>query len=132
MRCSTSGRLTPAAATLMRISSGFGAGRGRSADSRTSGPPGLLISTARIEVGRREVGRLMGDMIELMDPFTGEPRGSVSRRVRAGQGKPKIQCRAVQPRGSAQAADAHRGGVPEPGCRRARRGEALQERDLKV
>ena len=42
MRCSTSGRLTPAAATLTRISWGFGSGRARSAGRRTSGPPGLL------------------------------------------------------------------------------------------
>src|SRR5262249_18775845 len=48
MRCSTSGRFTPAAATFTRISLGCGAGLGSSATRSTSGPPGLLISTARI------------------------------------------------------------------------------------
>src|SRR3954466_14558459 len=52
MRCSTSGRLTPAAATLMRTSPGLGAGSGRSTGFSTSGPPGWLISTARIFEGR--------------------------------------------------------------------------------
>src|SRR5690242_293001 len=50
MRWSTSGRLTPAAATFTTISCGCGAGLGSSATRRTSGPPGLLISTARIVV----------------------------------------------------------------------------------
>src|SRR6202008_4217083 len=50
MRCSTSGRFTPAAATFTTISFGRGAGLGRSATRRTSGAPGLLISTARIVV----------------------------------------------------------------------------------
>src|SRR5437763_11690081 len=48
MRCSTSGRLTPAAATLTRISFAFGAGFGCSASRSASGPPGWLISTARM------------------------------------------------------------------------------------
>src|SRR5437588_3899703 len=48
MRCRTSGRFTPAAATLTRISFGFGAGLGNSAGFSTSGPPGRLISTARM------------------------------------------------------------------------------------
>src|SRR3954470_13586715 len=48
MRCSTSGRFTPAAATLTRISFGLGAGLATSATLSTSGPPGLLISTARM------------------------------------------------------------------------------------
>src|SRR5436190_8189576 len=48
MRCRMSGRFTPAAATLTRISLGFGAGLGRSAGFSTSGPPGRLISTARM------------------------------------------------------------------------------------
>src|SRR3954471_21144415 len=52
MRCSTSGRLTPAAATLMRTSPGLGAGSGRSTGFSTSGPPGWLISKARIFEGR--------------------------------------------------------------------------------
>src|SRR5688572_25983407 len=52
MRCKMSGRFTPAAATWMRISFGFGAGTGRSAGVNTSGPPGLAISTARILEGR--------------------------------------------------------------------------------
>src|SRR5260221_13865457 len=53
MRCSTSGRFTPAAATLTRISFGFGAGLGNSAGFSTSGPPGRLISTARMVYYRR-------------------------------------------------------------------------------
>src|SRR6267378_2682613 len=48
MRCSTSGRFTPAAATLTTISLGLGAGFGTSATRSTSGPPGWLISTARM------------------------------------------------------------------------------------
>src|SRR5204862_2295027 len=52
MRCRMSGRFTPAAATLIRISFGFGVGTGRSAGVSTSGPPGLAISTARIFWGR--------------------------------------------------------------------------------
>src|SRR5439155_15404756 len=50
MRCRTSGRFTPAAATLTRISFAFGAGFGKSAGFSTSGPPGRLISTARMVV----------------------------------------------------------------------------------
>src|SRR5689334_1357245 len=48
MRCSTSGRLTPAAATFTRISLGFGVGFATSPGRNTSGPPGWLISTARM------------------------------------------------------------------------------------
>src|SRR3954466_14743718 len=48
MRCSTSGRFTPAAATLTRISWGFTAGLETSVSFSTSGPPGRLISTARM------------------------------------------------------------------------------------
>jgi hypothetical protein len=48
MRWSTSGRLTPLAATFTTISFGFGAGFGASAMRSTSGPPGWLISTARM------------------------------------------------------------------------------------
>src|SRR5436190_24384650 len=48
MRCSTSGRLTPAAATFTRISFGLGAGLGTSVSFSASGPPGWLISTARM------------------------------------------------------------------------------------
>src|SRR3954467_7470430 len=43
-----SGRLTPAAATLTRISWGFTAGLETSVSFSTSGPPGWLISTARM------------------------------------------------------------------------------------
>src|SRR3954466_8861252 len=50
MRCSTSGRFTPAAATLTRISFGLGAGLATSESFSTSGPPGWLISTARMVV----------------------------------------------------------------------------------
>src|ERR1051325_1966052 len=48
MRCKTSGRLTPAAATFTRISFAFGAGFATSARRSTSAAPGLLISTARM------------------------------------------------------------------------------------
>src|SRR5437763_8371692 len=48
MRCSTSGRFTPAAATLTTISFAGAAGFGTSARRSTSGPPGWLISTARM------------------------------------------------------------------------------------
>src|SRR5262249_21299184 len=43
MRWATSGRLTPAAFTLIRISSGPGLGTARVSGSSTSGPPGLLM-----------------------------------------------------------------------------------------
>src|SRR5271169_5895507 len=43
MRCRTSGRLTPAAATLITTSPGRGSGMGTSAATRTSGPPGSRI-----------------------------------------------------------------------------------------
>src|SRR5437762_14369686 len=48
MRCRTSGRFTPAAATLTTISFAWGAGFATSARRSTSGPPGWLISTARM------------------------------------------------------------------------------------
>src|SRR6266853_4981601 len=46
-----SGRLTPAAATLTRTSPCFGCGTGRVPILSTSGPPGWVISTARIVFG---------------------------------------------------------------------------------
>src|SRR6185436_3116292 len=46
----TSGRLTPAAATLIRTSPTPAAGLGRSVSLRTSGEPGLEISTVRIRL----------------------------------------------------------------------------------
>src|SRR5215813_13843409 len=52
MRCITSGRLTPAAATLTRISPGPGAGSGRCSGTSTSGPPGARIATAVMVAGR--------------------------------------------------------------------------------
>src|SRR5687768_11814523 len=48
MRCSTSGRLTPAAATLTSTSPGPGCGTGRSTRRSASGPPGAAISMAFI------------------------------------------------------------------------------------
>ncbi|CFP64696.1 Uncharacterised protein [Bordetella pertussis] len=48
MRCSTSGRLTPAADTLISTSPEAGSGTLRSVGTRTSGPPGRVISTARM------------------------------------------------------------------------------------
>src|SRR5207244_4250750 len=44
----TSGRLTPAAATFTSTSPAAGTGRGRSAATSASGPPGALISMAYI------------------------------------------------------------------------------------
>src|SRR5437016_623569 len=48
MRWSTSGRFTPAAATFTRTSLALSAGVARSVTLSTSGPPGRLISTARM------------------------------------------------------------------------------------
>src|SRR5436190_9804804 len=45
-RCMTSGRFTPAAATLISTSPADGAGRGRSTGTNTSGSPGSRISIA--------------------------------------------------------------------------------------
>src|SRR6202000_2517567 len=50
-RCATSGRLTPAAATLTRISPGPGAGTARVSGTSTSGPPGLLMPMTVICAG---------------------------------------------------------------------------------
>src|SRR5215471_6643923 len=52
MRCITSGRLTPAAATLTRISPGPGAGTGRCSGTSISGPPGARIAMAVMAAGR--------------------------------------------------------------------------------
>src|ERR1700681_4726408 len=46
-----SGRLTPAAITLIRISPGPGAGTGRVSGKSTSGPPGLLMPITVICAG---------------------------------------------------------------------------------
>src|SRR3989344_1925304 len=51
MRCSTSGRLTPAAATRISTSPGPGRGTGRVSGTKTSGPPGALIAMARMLSG---------------------------------------------------------------------------------
>src|SRR3990172_213892 len=53
MRCSTSGRFTPAAATLMRISPAPGAGTGRCSGTSISAPPGARIAIAVMWAGRR-------------------------------------------------------------------------------
>jgi hypothetical protein len=52
------GAIHACAATLMRISFGFGVGVGRSAGIKTSGPPGLEISTAHF--GRKGHDDLSG------------------------------------------------------------------------
>ena len=49
-RCSTSGRLTPAAATSISTSPAPGTGSGRSTGRSTSGPPGCAISMQRTVV----------------------------------------------------------------------------------
>src|SRR6185503_6253020 len=86
MRCSTSGRLTPAAATLIRTSPDCGCGTGRSAGCRTSGPPGCAIATAFIlaggmrwiSAGKRRILRHQGEPMPqfrvefVMDPATGK------------------------------------------------------------
>ena len=51
LRCMTSGRLTPAAATLTRISLSPGFGTSRSSGFSTSGPPGALMAIAVMRVG---------------------------------------------------------------------------------
>src|SRR5579863_5514004 len=56
MRCITSGRLTPAAATLTRISPAPGVGTGRASGVRTSGPPGVRIAIAVICRGIEVIG----------------------------------------------------------------------------
>src|SRR5262245_48772488 len=51
MRCDTSGRLTPAAMTLMRISPAAGCGSARLSGTSTSGPPGLEMPITVICAG---------------------------------------------------------------------------------
>src|SRR5438477_1483325 len=51
----TSGRLTPAAAILTRISPVPGAGTGRSSGTRTSGAPGARIAIAVMREGRAAI-----------------------------------------------------------------------------
>ncbi len=50
-RCITSGRLTPAAATLISTSPAPGIGIGRVPGRSTSGPPGSVISMAVMVAG---------------------------------------------------------------------------------
>src|SRR5687768_2300521 len=57
MRCSTSGRFTPAAATRISTSSGPGSGTGRSTGINTSGPPASAGSIACIRSGTLIVAR---------------------------------------------------------------------------
>ncbi|BBB11044.1 hypothetical protein SPYCA_0302 [Sphingopyxis sp. FD7] len=52
MRCSTSGRFTPAAATRISTSPAPGCGTGRVAGRNISGPPGALMATAVMSAGR--------------------------------------------------------------------------------
>ena len=52
MRCITSGRFTPAAATRTRTSVGPGFGSGRFSGTSASGPPGFGIAIAVIVSGR--------------------------------------------------------------------------------
>ena len=58
MRCATSGRLTPAAATLTRICPAPGFGTGSVLGTSTSGPPGLEISMAVMVSGVLAMGVL--------------------------------------------------------------------------
>ena len=50
-RCITSGRFTPAAATLTSISPAFGCGVSRSCGTSTSGAPGSRIAMAVMRAG---------------------------------------------------------------------------------
>src|SRR5262249_8759712 len=56
MRCATSGRLAPAAATLTSSWPGPGSGVGCVVSVSPSGPPGRAISTARIVAGTSAIG----------------------------------------------------------------------------
>ncbi len=56
MRCITSGRFTPAAATRTSTSVGPGFGTGRVSGMSTSGPPGFGIAIAVIVSGRGIAG----------------------------------------------------------------------------
>src|SRR5208283_5169058 len=75
MRWSTSGRLTPAASTLKRISPSPGTGRGRSTVSSTSGPPGreattaCIVSTGLLTRGLRSIAAILltVDCCDLVD-----------------------------------------------------------------
>ena len=61
-RCMTSGRFTPAAATLMRSSCGPITGIGRSTGTRTSGPPGSRMTMAIMCCGPQGPERRAGDV----------------------------------------------------------------------
>ena len=52
----TSGRLTPAAATVTSTSPAPGTGTGRSSGTSTSGPPGARIAIAVMRGGRLFIG----------------------------------------------------------------------------
>src|SRR6185437_1339696 len=91
-RCNTSGRLTPAAATLISTSPGPGAGIGREVGRSASGGPGLAISIAIISAG---ISLIIGDY-----------RASESRECRNGLPPCRTRSRtwaAVEPRASAHA-----------------------------
>src|SRR6185436_5964890 len=66
------------------------------------------------------------------DPNSGELRGPISRRVRAGQDQRAILRGALPSRRPQQAGAAHRAVVPDSGRGRAWPGESLQERDPRV
>src|SRR6185503_4204169 len=68
-RCMMSGRLTPAAATLIRTSRAPMAGRGRSTGVSTWGPPGsriaiaIMLSTLAFPLRGRELHEHIGDVL---------------------------------------------------------------------
>lgn len=69
-----SGRFTPAAPTRIRISPASGTGTGRSAATRTSGPPGALITIAVIISGSvAKAAFLRGRVVD--KGSTGSPAG---------------------------------------------------------
>src|SRR5579871_1825546 len=80
-RWATSGRLTPAAATLTRISPSPGCGTGYSWGASTSGPPGDLMPIAVMVVGMDVMASLSTERIEnacLMVLTGGDNRAATS------------------------------------------------------
>src|SRR5262245_39847654 len=59
MRCMTSGRLTPAAATLTSNSASPGCGTGRSCGTSTLGPPGAEMAIAVMRAGTSGMERFL-------------------------------------------------------------------------
>ena len=84
MRWATSGRLTPAAATLIRICPAPGFGTGTALGFSTSGPPGVLISMAVIVSGTLAMASLSVSMSLVAGDTCPAPR--VETRAKSCQG----------------------------------------------